>query len=115
MDFDKFRILVPDIIGLTVIARRAIESGDATNAVIYAERKHNLILQVFGENESSTGTSLIDLSRAHFLAGRLRDARSGLETAFEPLHGVVMPPLASRTRTVARLLRRSICVNSRCS
>src|SRR6266404_2665045 len=71
-----------EITMLTTEGREALGAGDAKKALYVLSKKHDLILQVFGDASGSTGTSLIDLSQAYHIAGRQREARAMIEEAF---------------------------------
>lgn len=75
--------LLREIILLTGPGRMALEIGDGPEALKLLSRKHEFILELFGSNGSSTGTSLIDLSQAYHLVGRFKEAREAISKAQE--------------------------------
>jgi len=65
------------------MGREALAKGDGATALQLLLRKHELVLEAFGPEGVSTGTSLIDLSQAYHLLRRYREAREAIQSAFE--------------------------------
>jgi tetratricopeptide (TPR) repeat protein len=82
-DFDALQRLNEASFDLTFPSRRALADGDGPKALALLERKHQLVLDAFGPAAPSTGTSLLDLSRAYHMVGRYAEARSAIEQALQ--------------------------------
>lgn len=80
---EKQLSLLSRINELTLPGRAALARGDGPEAHDIMSRKHELIVELFGPDNSSTGTSFIDLSEACHLVGRYKEAREAINKAFE--------------------------------